>query len=213
MMYNWLLLILFSLKLNSSDTSYFEGKVEYRNIFKSKVATITDEQLENMMGTYQQYYIKEGKYKTVYSGTYFQYNLYTSLENKLYSKFSMEETLYYNECITASEEIIDYHITPNTCELLGVICDELVLKTSKGTYTYYYSNKYKLNHVKFKNHIFGNWAFYTSVSKAIPLKIITENKMFHMESVAYQITEMELKKDFFKIPQLPTKPSNSLNKN
>ncbi|MEI9910986.1 MAG: hypothetical protein WDO71_15730 [Bacteroidota bacterium] len=43
----------------------FEGKIVYTNSYKSKMPNVTDEQFTTMMGSSQEYFIKNGDYKSV----------------------------------------------------------------------------------------------------------------------------------------------------
>ncbi len=48
----------------------FEGTITYSNSYKSKSPQLKDEQLNSMMVTTQEYYIKGGNYKSVFNGMY-----------------------------------------------------------------------------------------------------------------------------------------------
>lgn len=51
----------------------FEGKIVYKNSYKSKMPNMTDEQFTTMMGSTQEYFIKNGDYKSVANGSFFQW--------------------------------------------------------------------------------------------------------------------------------------------
>lgn len=62
------LLLLIIPSIGFSQT--FEGKIIYANTYKSKSPKLKDEQLNSMMGTTQEYYIKGGNYKSVFNGAF-----------------------------------------------------------------------------------------------------------------------------------------------
>jgi hypothetical protein len=48
-------------------------------------------------------------------------------------------------------------------------------------------------------HSYGNWSYYLSKAKSVPLKIVVDNEQFKMESVAQKIEAREIPDDFFAI--------------
>ena len=79
------------LLLTTVSTIYgqdFEGKLVYRNDYKSKLPNATSEQFNSMMGTTMEYFIKGGNYRSSTNGTFFQWQIYINKDNKLYNKMS-----------------------------------------------------------------------------------------------------------------------------
>ena len=67
----------FLLALIFAITSFgqsFEGKIVYKNIYKSKMPNVTAEQLTTMMGSTQEYFIKKGDYKSMANGSFLESN-------------------------------------------------------------------------------------------------------------------------------------------
>ena len=56
----------------------FEGKILYNNVYKSKMPNMTDQQFTAMMGSQQEYSIKDGDYRSVSNGSLFQWQLYVN---------------------------------------------------------------------------------------------------------------------------------------
>ena len=137
----FLISILFA--INSFGQS-FEGKVVYKNTYKSKMPNVADEQFTTMMGSTQEYFIKNGDYKSVGNGSFFQWQLYVNNDNKLYSKMANSETLLWNDGATNSDEILKAEVNKNVIELLGYKCDELVLTCKSGTQKYYSTQNFLL---------------------------------------------------------------------
>jgi hypothetical protein len=178
----------------------FEGKIVYKNTYKSKIPNVTDEQFTTMMGSTQEYFIKNGDYKSVANGTVFQWQLYVNKDNKLYSKMVNAETLLWNDGATNPDQILKAEINKGVTEVLGYKCDELVLTCKSGIQKYYFNAKLSVDTKLFVNHKFGNWHAFLSQSNSLPLKSIVDNGQFTLESVATEVKEMKLDKTFFDLP-------------
>ena len=175
----------------------FEGKVVYHNAYKSKSPTLTDAQLTKIMGDVQNWYIKNGEYKSDINGIYIQWQLYANSENKLYTKLGNTDTVYYNDAAQGESEINNVQLNKATTDILGYKCDELILTTKTGSEKYYFSSKLPINSKLFLNHKFGDWYAYLAKANAVPLKTIIDTPQFSLESVATEITPMKLEKSFF----------------
>ena len=184
-------------------TSYgqsFEGKVIYKNSYKSKMPTVTDEQFNSMMGSTQEYYIKDGDYKSITNGSMFQSQLYVNKENKLFSKMANSETFLWNDGATNADEILKTEINKGVIAILGYKCDELILTCKSGIQKYYFNSKIGVETKLFVNHKFANWFNYLSTSNSLPLKVIIESPQFSLESIAIEIIPMKLDTTFFVLP-------------
>ena len=178
----------------------FEGKIVYNNTYKSKIQNVTDEQFTTMMGSTQEYFIKNGDYKSVANGSLFQWQIYVNKDNKLYSKLANSETLLWNDGATNPDEILKAEINKGVTEILGYKCDELILTCKSGTQKYYFNTKLSVDPKLFVNHKFGNWYDFLSMSNSLPLKSIVDNAQFTLESIATEVKEMKLDKTFFELP-------------
>jgi hypothetical protein len=107
----------------------FEGEVIYHNTYTSKMPTLSDAQLTAMIGDTQNWYIKDGEYKSDLNGTYVQWQIYVNSENKLYSKFGNSDVVLYNDAALGESEITDIQINKGVIDILGYKCDELIWKT------------------------------------------------------------------------------------
>lgn len=161
---------------------------------------ITSEQFTAMMGSTQEYYIKNGDYKTVANGSYFQSQNYINSENKLYTKTANLEAFIWNDAATNPDKVLKSEYNIGVTEILGYQCDELILTCTSGIQKYYFSSKLAVDGNLFVNHKFGNWYEFISIADALPLKSVIENAQFSMESVATDITEMKLDNSFFALP-------------
>jgi hypothetical protein len=179
----------------------FEGKVTYANSYKSKLPNMTGEQFTSMMGDKQEYFIKDGNYKSSMNGTILQWQIYRLKDNKLYTKMAVQPAIFYHEGTFSDDEVIKSEINKGVTEVLGYKCDELVLTTKKGTQRFYFNPVTKISSDFFKNHKFGNWSEVMSKINALPLKMNVETPEFSMESVATEIQPMKLDEKIFELPE------------
>jgi hypothetical protein len=179
----------------------FEGKITYRNSFKSKLPNMKDDQFNSMMGTKQEYYIKGGDYKSVMNGTFSQWQLFINKDNKLYNKMSNSEIILWDDGSINSDSIISVKLNKGVTEILGYKCDELILTCKSGTQKYYFNSKLGVDSKLFSNHKFGNWYDYLKQTNALPLKMIIDNQQFTMESVATEVKPMKLDDKEFQLPE------------
>ena len=161
---------------------------------------LTDEQFTLMIGSTQEYFIKNGDYKSVANGSFFQWQLYVNTDNKLYSKMANSETLLWNDGATNPDEILKTEVNKDVTDILGYKCDELILTCKSGTQKYYFNTKLSVDTKLFVDHKFGNWYEFLSKSNSLPLKLIVDNGQFTLESVATEVKEMKLDKAFFELP-------------
>jgi len=195
--------ILFLISFFSSLFSFgqhFEGKIVYKNAYASKMPGVTNEQFTSTLGSTQEYYIKDGDYKSVSNSSLLEWQLYINNDNKLYSKMANSETILWNDGATNTDEVLKTEINKAVVDVLGYKCDELVLTCKSGTQKYYFSPKLSVDTKKFEPHKFGNFYEFLSKANAIPLKLVIETEQFIVESIATEITPLKLEKTFFELP-------------
>ncbi len=195
-----LILILVALISMTGDNKSFEGRIVYKNVYSSKLANVSSEQFNKMMGETQEYYIRKGDYKSVANGSLFQWQLYVNHDNKLYSKMANSETLLWADGAVNSDQVIKAEINENALVVLGYTCDELVLTCSSGVQKYYFNEKFRIEKGLYLNHKYGNWYEFLSRSNALPLKSIIDNAQFTLESTAIEAKEVKLDDHFFDLP-------------
>ena len=178
----------------------FEGKITYSNIYKSKVAQVSDQQWTAMLGNTQEYEIKGGNYRSDTNGTMMQWILFLNKDNKLYSKLSTSETVFFSDVTVQGDEVTQSELKKGALTILGFLCDELTLTCTSGVQRYYFNSKFGVDPKLFVNHKLGNWYDFISKSKALPLKTIIETKQFTIESTALKITPMQLEASRFALP-------------
>lgn len=195
------LLLLFLFVVSTANLqAQFEGKIVYKNKYTSKIFTVPDQQLTTMLGSETEYFIKGGSYKTVTNGSFLQWQLYINKDNKLYNKFSLAETLMWNDCSTNPNEVIKVETKKRALKILDYECDEIMMTCKNGTQKYYFSSKLKIDAKAFSKHNFYNFNKYAELARAIPLKTIVEVDQFILENEATEVKEMKLDDTFFELP-------------
>jgi hypothetical protein len=198
------LLSLLCLVALCARAQYFVGKVIYRNTVTSKMAGVSDSTMAAMIGDEESYFIKGGFYQSITNGRGFSIQQYDHRNNRLYFKNPDIDTLYWLDAGKTAEKPVSYEIREDAEVVLGKHCDALVVQTDGGTTVFYYSPRYPLDAAMFMKHQYGGWAFYVSKAGCLPLKTVIDNERFHLESVATEVLELDLKDSFFEIaPGLP----------
>ena len=178
----------------------FEGKITYANTYKSKNTKIPDQQWTTMLGSTQEYFIKEGEYKSITNGTFVQWQQYSNKDNKLYTKMANTETLLWNDGSIQGDEVLKVELNKKVTEILGYKCDEVILTCKSGVQKYYFNSKLSVKTKLFVNHKFGNWFDYLSKSNALPLKSIIDTAQFTLESTATEVKPSKLDAKMFELP-------------
>lgn len=200
-MKQFLLTLTFLLSVLTSSAQYFEGMVVYHNTYKSKSATVTDEQYKGMFGGTLNWYIQTGNYKSNTDGSFFKSQLYINAENRIYSNLASSDKLLYDDASYSNNPVLSSKLNKNAATILGYQCDELILNTKAGVQRYYFTHKLSVNAKLYQKHKYGNWSDFLGRSNAVPLKMIIEMPQMVMISTAKQIKPMKLNPVAFKLPQ------------
>jgi hypothetical protein len=178
---------------------HFEGKIVYRNSFKSKIPGLTDAQFTEMIGTTQDYFIKGGDYRSTTNGTFFQWQVYLNKDNKLYSKVTNSPVVLWNDCAENPDAMVKAELNRKVATILGYECDELVLTTKNGVQKFYFSSKVSVDGKLFENHKYQNWNEVLARANAMPLKMILDNAQFS-KGIATEVVPMKLEDKLFELP-------------
>lgn len=195
-----LLLLLAVLCMATSFAQTFEGKITYKNKYKSKMPNVTDAQLTSMMGGKYEYFTKNGDYKATTNGLMLQWQLYVNKDNKLYNKMASSEALTWYDGAVNKDSILKVELNEGVTDIIGYKCDELIFTCTSGVQKYYFNKKIAADPKLFVNHKFMNWYEYISRSNALPLKAVVDNAQFTWESIATEVQEIKLEKAFFELP-------------
>ena len=178
----------------------FEGKVLYQNRVTSKVKEMTDQQWTDLLGSQQEYYIKNENYKSISNGTMFSWQLYLGAENKIYNKLAKSPSVFWIDAGQQEETISKIEVVMNAATVLGYPCNMVVINTPTSVEKYFYNEKFKIDASQFEKHKYGNWAAFVAKSNALPLKSIIEKQQFTIISEAKSIKAINLSDSLFEIP-------------
>ena len=193
--------IIFILFFNNLFSQPFEGIITFKNTYKSKIKSMNSDQLNTLMGTKQDYYIKNSNYASLLNGAFIKKQIYLSSENRGYTITGQTDTAYWEDYKVNKDSMLTYQILLDKDTVLGIPCNLLIIQTkSSKAYYYYNSNNLVIEPSKFKNHNYGNWYNVISITKCIPLKTIYENEQFQMVSIATKIEELAVDDAIFNLP-------------
>ena len=190
--------ILFSQFFYASD---FEGKIIYQNSYTTKIPQLSDARILALLGDRQDYYYKAGAYKSTTNGTNIQWQLYVPKDNKVYLKLASSETVLWNNASKQEDKVLSVTLNKKVVEVLGYMCDELILTCESGVQKYYFNSAIGVDANLFKQHTYANWWDYLSRAKALPLKMDIETSQFVIHSVAVSVQAMALEDSFFKLEE------------
>jgi hypothetical protein len=194
------LLVISTIKISFAQN--FEGRVTYKNIFESKLENVTAQKFSEMIGSKQDYFIKNGNYLSVTNGQLSSVMLYNNINNIVYSKSSFSDTIACLDAFLEANKIVSSEITNTEEKVLGLKCKKLLMISSNGTtYTYYFNNKYKIDSKYFTKHNFNHWYLYLIKTGSLPLKTIIENKQFKMTTIATEVNAIKLEDSKFALPK------------
>ena len=180
----------------------FEGVVTYKNLFKSKSPSMTDQQLTQALGGMQQYLIKGGNYKIKSNGTLLRWQLYRENSKILYTKMSNSQALTETDATKLKDSVVSIELNKEAYNYLGTPCDELVIVSKKGAQKFYFNSSIlKIDAENFKNFKFRNWYTYLTYANALPVRILIENDDFIMESFICKVEEQKLSLSEFELPK------------
>lgn len=178
----------------------FEGEVVFALSYKIKSSKMSQEQAAKLLGTTQNYFIKQGNTKSVTNGIV-QWQLYINKENKLYSKIKDSTVVYWVNAYLENEIILKHEIIKNADTILGYICDEVIITTKNKIYKNFYSSKLPIDPKLFKDDKMYVWYQYLLIAKALSLKTIIETPQLTAVSTAVKVKPMKLDDKIFELPK------------
>jgi hypothetical protein len=194
-----LVLILFVLfSSNLFCQTFFEGEIIYEIKMESKFPQIlSNEILTSKFGNIEEYFIKNGNYKTIFNGKEIKMQMYLSNENKIYTQYTNSpDSLYWIFADKVNDSIKEILVIDDTTttKIMGVNCKTIIMNMVSGSsFVYNYNEKYPVNIDLFKNHLYGNWYSYLELSHSLPLLIEVDNRFFKMTFTAKEIKNEKIK--------------------
>ena len=186
---------------NSQSNTYFEGTIRYKYTFKADKIPDADKLLMPYFGQGSILYFKEGNYRHEYDGGLMEYDLYNKKNNKFYFKKRNNDTLFYSDCSTRGDSILNFVHTPKADTIMKIICDRLVIKYKDKTETHYYnSESISINPEWFKNFKRDDEYLIDKKEKSIFLKSENVFEYFTLIGTAENINVKSVDLDKFKLP-------------
>jgi hypothetical protein len=192
--------ILIILNIQTSLAQSFEGRVIYKVSAKPKSQQFSNEQLTAMVGDTQEFFIQGGYNKSVYNGTKMEWQIYRADENKVYTKVSDSEVIFWQDGAFQNDEILKTELNRAVTKVLDYTCDELILTCESGLYKYYFNTQFGIDAKLYEKYKYTNVAAKLAQIKALSLKSIADTPLFTIESVAIEVKPMKLDKKTFDIP-------------
>ena len=200
-MKNIILMCLFLFVKMGVSAQNFEGIVTYKNLYKSKIPDLTDQQLTQALGSMQQYLIKEGNYKTKSNGTLLRWQIYKESDTKLYTKMSNAQELTVTDVTNLKDSVISIKLNKGAYNYLGTVCDELVIVSKEGVQKLYFNSTIlKVDAEKFKGFKFNNWYTYLTYANALPVRILIDNDKFTLDDVRSSLESIKEQVSAFPVP-------------
>ena len=190
-----------NLKGISQSNKYFEGTISYRYSFKDTKIPNAEKVLTPYIGQGSILYFKEGNYRHEYDGSLLEYDLYNTNDNKFYYKKRNNDTLFYTDCSTRGDSILNFVYTPKAETVMNITCDRLVIEYKGKTETHFYnSDLISINPEWFKNFLRDDEYLIDKKEKSIFLKSENTFEYFTVMSTAEKINVIKLDLNKFQIP-------------
>jgi uncharacterized protein YjfI (DUF2170 family) len=193
------LILLMNLIALNCFSQQFEGKITYQNAYQSKEENTPSEYLTQLFGNTHIVEIKNENYKLNANGELLQYQIFLSIENKLYTKLGASEKLGIKDLKIAEEKVKSVEVNRKSIEILTKTCDEFIVYCKNSTQKYFIESSLNINSEIFKTKNFNYRLAFLLKNKIIPLKMIIEDNMGICESTATEINEEKIDESTFEI--------------
>jgi hypothetical protein len=123
---------------NSQTGKYFEGKITYRFDLVSGNEKV-DSSLKRVFGNGSVLTFKQGSYHHKYIGGLIEFDIYNREDNKAYIKTRGNDTIFWFDCGRGGDKPKKFQFAAKKEKVLGILCDELVIKYEDKTESQYYN--------------------------------------------------------------------------
>ena len=180
----------------------FEGIIKFKLDFRDKTGQMSKEQVKQLLGDEQVYYLKKGKYKAQMNGL-LKMTLFYNNTDTLYTKMTGQNVLLYNLVNEdEGEKIVSHEFSDVTETIAGVKCKLFIVKTSKGIRKYYYSNEVKIDPKYYENHKFGLWDYFMKMTNGgVSIKSIADLDDSYQSIEAVSIEKKKIDDTIFERPK------------
>lgn len=192
--------------VSCNERKSFEGTIHFTQSIKASSPAIADSLRTNFGDTITAY-IKEGNYHQRYKNAASITDIYySSKDNNWYIKKNNIDTLFFVSCANKfGEKLIGISKQKTETPILNYKCNQLIVKTSSGEFTYYYCPELYINPNYFARHKFQFYDLYATESKSVYLGLNLALKESTIDIKAFSIDKTPLPDSVFQLPALPRK--------
>ncbi len=123
-------------------------------------------------------------------------------ENRIYFFKNNPDRIVWCDASLRKFEKTSFTAVERTDEvILGHKCKKVTLRSESSTVTYYFSDAYPLDPRGFAQHFFDSWNLYTSLAKAVPLKVVLEVRGMKLTSTAIRMESKPIDRSVFEVPK------------
>lgn len=139
---NWIVVILMIIIscTNAQKKEYFEGKITYKVDLISKNQKIDTNNLKDIFGTGSTLTFKTGDYRYDFMGGRIEFIMYKKEDNMSYIKNRGNDTIFWYNCGLTGDKIENLLFSAKKENILGITCDELIIKYKDRTESHYYNS-------------------------------------------------------------------------
>lgn len=189
--------LLFFILLSLKSYSQFEGRIVYKQTYKSDNPDLTSEVLSQFLGDTHEYYVDGANYASLVNGMAESKSVHFPVSKEIIRYYPNGDSIVVVNILNPDSELIEAKLTDGSEKVLSWDCKSMVMNTSQTNQTYYYSDELKLKSKLFKDHKYGNYDTYTKLTGALPLKYVMVFPEFTITGTAVSVEEMELSDSFF----------------
>jgi hypothetical protein len=189
--------------MSSCDAQTRAGrrKITYRFDLVPKNENIEAASLKNIFGNGYTLIFKQGNFFHTYDGGSIEFDMYKKEDNKAYVKERGNDTIFWYDCRKPGEKINKFLFTKNKETILGIACDELMIRFDDKTESQYYnSDSILINPGWFKGFMLDGESEIDEKEKSIYLKNKIDYPYFLFTQTATKISREAIDDKIFEIP-------------
>lgn len=187
-----------------AQTDDFEGTIQFSfsQAAKSEYGKTSETYLS---------FIKMGCNKQVYNNSsHIEWFMYLDKPNRLYCKLPQKDTIFYFDCSKEDRnlKIKKIYKLSQKKNILGHDCNQLIVESTMGKETYYYSPQLKLNPQYFSRYRLWGRNVVCQNAQSVFLETSSDNGSIIEIHKATKIDRKKIDDRTFELPDLPQKQVN-----
>ena len=180
----------------------FEGVLVYRNNLVSKSEEVSSATWKKILSIADEVTItvKDGNFKQV-SDKSEVYGF--PQKGKAFVKFKGYDTLYIIDVSSDTSNVVSVTKDAGKKMIAGYNCNSIVIKTTKGTYTYFYSPSIYMNPQLSKNYNLDREDVFHNETSSLYLSVQDENNFYISTQTCIKVEQKTVDANAFDLPDLP----------